>query len=73
MNKIPCFSDKCIVIADSKGAIPLAQESDINVLTGLLKLYMRELPEALFTDILYPKFVEGMGKLANTNPLEHCP
>jgi RhoGAP domain len=37
------------------------KSTDTNVITGLLKLYLRELPEALFTDALYPKLVEGMG------------
>ncbi|XP_067133285.1 active breakpoint cluster region-related protein [Centruroides vittatus] len=34
----------------------LLKEVDIHTVTGLLKLYLRELPEALFTDHLYPKF-----------------
>lgn len=34
----------------------LLKEVDIHTVTGLLKLYLRELPEALFTDNLYPKF-----------------
>jgi breakpoint cluster region protein len=46
---------------NSKGAIPLAKEVDIHVVTSLLKLYLRELPEALFTDIQYPRFIDGMG------------
>ena len=51
-----------ISVSDSVGAIPLVREADINCVTGLLKLYLRELPEALFTHVLYPKFNEGMGK-----------
>ena len=47
---------------DSKGAISLALEADVNVLTGLLKLYFRELPEALFTDQLYTNFWDGMSE-----------
>ena len=46
----------------SKGAISLALEADVNVLTGLLKLYFRELPEALFTDQLYTNFWDGMSE-----------
>lgn len=30
-------------------------------MTGLLKLYLRELPEALFTDELYGKFFDAFG------------
>ena len=52
-------------VLDSKGAIPLALESDINVLKGLLKLYFRELPEALFSDQLYTHFWDGMSKYEN--------
>ena len=47
---------------DSKAAGELAKETDVNVLTGLLKLYFRELPEALFTDSLYPSLVNGMSE-----------
>ena len=39
----------------------LLKSSDTSVITGLLKLYLRELPEALFTDTLYPKLVNCMG------------
>ncbi|KAB7505049.1 Active breakpoint cluster region-related protein, partial [Armadillidium nasatum] len=37
----------------------LVKEVDIHSVTGLLKLYLRELPEALFTDELYPRFFEA--------------
>ena len=35
------------------------KEVDIHSVTGILKLYLRELPEALFTDALYPKFFQA--------------
>jgi len=38
-------------------------EADIHAVAGLLKLYLRDLPEPLFTDDLYPSFVEANGKL----------
>ena len=38
-------------------------EADIHAVAGLLKLYLRDLPEPLFTDDLYPKFVEANGRL----------
>ncbi|KAF2368908.1 Dbl (DH) domain [Trinorchestia longiramus] len=37
----------------------LIKEVDIHSVTGLLKLYLRELPEALFTSKLYPNFFEA--------------
>lgn len=37
----------------------LIKEIDIHSVTGILKLYLRELPEGLFTDELYPKFLEA--------------
>jgi hypothetical protein len=36
---------------------------DINDATGVLKLYFRELPEKLFTNELYARFIEAAGKL----------
>ncbi|XP_055370829.1 serine-rich adhesin for platelets isoform X2 [Condylostylus longicornis] len=36
----------------------LLKEVDIHSVTGILKSYLRELPEALFTDLLYPKLFE---------------
>ena len=52
------------VMSDGKMATQLAKDSDIHVITGLLKLYFRELPESLFTDALYPNLVTGMGTVA---------
>ena len=58
-----CVSYKCVVgaMSDGRVAMQLARDSDIHVITGLLKLYFRELPESLFTDALYPNLVTGMG------------
>ena len=50
-----------MLMSDGKVATQLAKDSDIHVITGLLKLYFRELPESLFTDALYPNLVVGMG------------
>ncbi|XP_042146872.1 active breakpoint cluster region-related protein [Ixodes scapularis] len=47
---------------DPYEAEQLLKEVDINNVTGLLKLYLRELPEALFTDGLYPRFFEAFSK-----------
>jgi len=43
----------------------LLKEIDIHAVTGLLKLYLRELPEALFTNALYKKFFDAFGILNN--------
>lgn len=37
-------------------------ESDIHAVTGVLKLYFRELPEPLFTDLQYKHFISTLGK-----------
>ncbi|XP_067940389.1 active breakpoint cluster region-related protein-like isoform X2 [Watersipora subatra] len=37
----------------------LLPETDINAVTGALKLYLRELPEALITDALYPSMKDA--------------
>jgi len=50
------------VFADSRVAVPLVKNADVHVITGLFKVYLRELPEALFTDALYPKLVEAFGE-----------
>ncbi|XP_050554471.1 active breakpoint cluster region-related protein isoform X2 [Spodoptera frugiperda] len=39
----------------------LLKEVDIHSVTGVLKLYLRELPEALFTDALYPELLKAWG------------
>lgn len=40
-------------------------------MTGVLKLYLREMPEALFTDALYPAFLDAFqtGELSRGNAL----
>lgn len=51
-----------IPIADSYEAEQLLKEVDIHSVTGILKLYLRELPEALFTDQLYPQLLEAFNQ-----------
>ncbi|XP_063364398.1 active breakpoint cluster region-related protein [Cydia amplana] len=52
----------------------LLKEVDIHSVTGVLKLYLRELPEALFTDALYPDFLkawsatQGVGTSVDSGP-----
>ncbi|KAI4477893.1 hypothetical protein M0804_012373 [Polistes exclamans] len=45
--------------SNSYEAEQLLKEVDVHSVTGVLKLYLREMPEALFTDALYPSFLEA--------------
>ena len=46
---------------DSRLGATMLKENEINAVTSLLKQYFRELPEALFTDALYPRLMEEYG------------
>uniref|UniRef100_A0A1I8NNV9 Active breakpoint cluster region-related protein n=2 Tax=Stomoxys calcitrans TaxID=35570 RepID=A0A1I8NNV9_STOCA len=48
----------------------LLKDVDIHSVTGILKSYLRELPEALFPDVLYPKFFETFSRFTNNNEAE---
>lgn len=48
--------------SDSYEAEQLLKEVDMHSVTGILKLYLRELPEALFTDQLYPTLLEAFNQ-----------
>lgn len=50
---------QCCCITDAYEAEQLLKEVDIHSVTGVLKLYLRELPEALFTDALYPELLRA--------------
>lgn len=50
-----------LVCLDAYEAEQLLKEVDIHSVTGVLKLYLRELPEALFTDALYPELLKAWG------------
>lgn len=65
------------MFSDSYEAEQLLKEVDIHSVTGILKLYLRELPEALFTDQLYPTLLEAFnnsnGNLSKrTELLKEC-
>ena len=47
---------------DRRNITAMLKQSDIHAVAGLFKAYLRELPEPLFTSVLYPKFVEGLRK-----------
>ena len=49
----------CFVLDPQSAMLSLA-DADINAVAGLVKLFFRELPEPLFTNALYPKFVSGI-------------
>lgn len=50
---------------DNYEAEQLLKEVDIHSVTGIFKTYLRELPEALFTDLLYPKLSEVFNSANN--------
>ncbi|PIO23103.1 hypothetical protein AB205_0104020 [Aquarana catesbeiana] len=49
----------------------MMSDMDVNAIAGTLKLYFRELPAPLFTDELYPNFVEGVA-LSDPVAKESC-
>lgn len=49
----------------------LLKEVDIHSVTGILRLYLRELPEALFTDQLYPALLESFNQSENNLVRRH--
>lgn len=55
------------LFTDNYEAEQLLKEVDIHSVTGILKSYLRELPEALFTDLLYPKLFDIYNKYSNFN------
>jgi len=66
---IICFDVFCqilishfLIFLDLNAGKNLVGDSDINAVTGVLKLYFRELPEPLFTDQQYKAFVTTVGK-----------
>lgn len=57
-------------ITDNYEAEQLLKEVDIHSVTGIFKSFLRELPETLFTDTLYRKFIETFNKFSNINENE---
>ncbi|XP_016948338.1 active breakpoint cluster region-related protein isoform X2 [Drosophila biarmipes] len=53
--------------SDAYEAEQLLREVDIHSVTGILKTFLRELPEALFTDQLYPRFFDTFSAFSNNN------
>ncbi|KAG5885216.1 hypothetical protein JTB14_012238 [Gonioctena quinquepunctata] len=48
--------------SNSYEAEQLLKEVDVHSVTGILRLYLRELPEALFTDQQYPQLLEAFNQ-----------
>ncbi|BFZ02333.1 hypothetical protein BsWGS_05371 [Bradybaena similaris] len=59
---------RCIVDTDDNYNL-YDEQWDINVLTGALKMFFRELKEPVFTFRLYPKFVEAVKKESRKDKL----
>lgn len=54
-HKMRFFIYTALCFSDSYEAEQLLKEVCVHSVTGILKLYLRELPEALFTDLSYEK------------------
>jgi len=59
--------DLILFSLDAYEAEQLLREVDIHSVTGILKTFLRELPEALFTDQLYPRFFDTFSAFSNNN------
>ena len=53
-----------VTLTDNKDVSVVMRDMDVNAIAGTLKLYLRELPEPLLTDGLYPRFTGGLGLLS---------
>ena len=53
-----------VLLSDSQSALVQVAEADIHAVAGLLKMYLRDLPEPLFTDDHYPQFVEANSRFS---------
>lgn len=51
-----------------KADISVNMYEDINIITGALKLYFRDLPIPLITYDAYPKFIESASKYKRVSP-----
>lgn len=61
----PRCSSSHKISPDNYEAEQLLKEVDVHSVTGILKSYLRELPEALFTDALYPKLFDVFNGTSN--------
>lgn len=56
------------MIDGEKADISVNMYEDINIITGALKLYFRDLPIPLITYEAYPKFIESASKYGRLCP-----
>lgn len=63
--ELSCFlipNGNCSLILDPRDASWMVSHVDIHAVTGLLKNYLRDLPESLFTNNdIYQKYTEARG------------
>ena len=57
------------VCVDYLKAQSMAADMDIHAVAGLLKKYFRQLPEPLFTDLLYTSFIQGCSESLSPQPV----
>lgn len=62
---------KCYNFPDPRDALWLIGHIDIHAVTGLLKLYLRELPESLFTNDMYKKYFMARGIVQVFLPIQY--
>lgn len=77
LNVLKLYDANVLMFLDSYEAEQLLKEVDIHSVTGILKQYLRELPEALFTDQLYPTLLEAFNQsngnlMRRTELLKDC-
>lgn len=65
MNSVFTFSP---LKDGEKADISVNMYEDINIITGALKLYFRDLPIPLITYDAYPKFIESASKYKRVSP-----
>ena len=64
----PSSSCACVCV-DYLKAQSMAADMDIHAVAGLLKKYFRQLPEPLFTDLLYTSFIQGCSESLSPQPV----
>lgn len=50
------------LLSGPKNGVANLADVDIHTVTGVLKLYLRELPEPLFTEACYQNFIDALSE-----------